>query len=154
MEVADVTEFIKQEIANGFIQLAALNLKGRPASKDLSAVAEVWYQLFSKSAAWQEKRDRQRFQAAFRVLALSSSEWPNPRDLLANLPPPQEAMKLEYKHEPTELGRKKAAEILAVLKAKNVQILGGDWIHGQKHRSVDECIQIYAEMQKKGMKNE
>ena len=34
--------WLKKAIAQGFMMLSALNLKGRPASTDLTAVAELW----------------------------------------------------------------------------------------------------------------
>ena len=49
-------EWLKKEIAKGFMLLSALNLKGRPAAKDLTAVAQVWYGLLLKQK-WQPDRD-------------------------------------------------------------------------------------------------
>ena len=80
--------WLKKVIAQGFMMLAALNLKGRPASADLTAVAELWLGILS-GRSWQPEQDGIRIQAAFRAIAASSSEWPNPADLIKHLPPPE-----------------------------------------------------------------
>ena len=95
----DNNSWLKKAIAQGFMMLAALNLKGRPASADLTAVAELWLGILS-GRPWQPEQDGIRIQAAFRAIAASSSEWPNPADLIKHLPPPEIRMvpKLEKKH--------------------------------------------------------
>ena len=65
--------WLKQEIAQGLAMLSALNLKGRPASADLAAVAKLWLGILS-SRPWQQEQDGIRIQAAFRAIAASSSE--------------------------------------------------------------------------------
>ena len=117
----DNNSWLKKAIAQGFMMLAALNLKGRPASADLTAVAEL------------------------------SSEWPNPADLIKHLPPPEIRMvpKLEKKHRPTEYGKAQAAKLKQTLSLlESSPCMNRDWIHGPRHRSVDECKRIYAERQK------
>ena len=84
----DNNSWLKKAIAQGFMMLAALNLKGRPASADLTAVAELWLGILS-GRSWQPEQDGIRIQAAFRAIAASSSEWPNPADLIKHLPPPE-----------------------------------------------------------------
>ena len=141
-------DWLKKEIAKGFMLLSALNLKGRPAAKDLTAVAEVWYGLLAKQQ-WQPERDIPRFQTAFETIAATQTEWPNPADFVKFLPtvPVNMVPKLEKKHVTTEYG-KAQIEILkrhfAELKTKNAPCMNRDWIHGQPHRSVDECKRIYA----------
>ena len=81
----DNNSWLKKAIAQGFMMLAALNLKGRPASADLTAVAELWLGILS-GRPWQPEQDGIRIQAAFRAIAASSSEWPNPADLIKHLP--------------------------------------------------------------------
>lgn len=144
--------WLKKEIAKGFMLLSALNLKGRPAAKDLTAVAEVWYGLLNKQE-WQPQHDIARFQTAFETIAITQTEWPNPADFVKFLPtmPVKMVPKLEKKHVRTEYGREQM-EILkqkmSELKTKNAPCMNRDWIHGPRHRSVDECIQIYAARQK------
>ena len=137
----DKDNWLKREIAQGFMMLAALNLKGRPASADLTAVAKLWHGILG-SRIWQPERDTARIKAAFLTIAATSSEWPNPSDLIRHLPPEDVRMvpKLEKKHRPTEYGKAQAAKLR-------------DWIHGPRHRSVDECKRIYAE-RRKGKGNE
>ena len=50
--------WLKREIAQGFVMLAALNLKGRPASADLTAVAELWLGILG-GRSWQLEHKRQ-----------------------------------------------------------------------------------------------
>ncbi|STZ76313.1 hypothetical protein [Bergeriella denitrificans] len=140
-------DWLKQEIARGFTLLAALNLKGRPAAKDLTAVAQVWHGLLMKQE-WQPKRDIPRIRAAFEAIAATSVEWPNPADLGKHLPPIAVRMvpRLEKKHVQTPY----AAEMVAKIKSrlKNAPALNRDWMHAPKSRTVDECKRIYAERQK------
>ena len=142
--------WLKQEIAQGLAMLSALNLKGRPASADLTAVAELWLGILS-GRSWQPEHDGNRIQAAFRAIAASSSEWPNPADLIKHLPPGEVRMvpRLEKKHRPTEYGKAQAAELKKIVgRLKNAPCMNRDWIHGPRHRSVDECKRINAARQK------
>ena len=146
----DNNSWLKKAIAQGFMMLAPLNLKGRPASADLTAVAELWLGILS-GRSWQPEQDGIRIQAAFRAIAASSSEWPNPADLIKHLPPPEIRMvpKLEKKHRPTEYGKAQAAKLKQTLSLlESSPCMNRDWIHGPRHRSVDECKRINAERQK------
>ena len=145
-------DWLKKEIAKGFMLLSALNLKGRPAAKDLTAVAEVWYGLLAKQQ-WQPERDIPRFQTAFENIAATQTEWPNPAELMRLLPPPAVKMvpRIEKKHRPTEYGKAMLEEMKG--RMKDAPVMNRDWIHGPRHRSVDECKRIYAERQK-GKTNE
>ena len=145
-------DWLKKEIAKGFMLLSALNLKGRPAAKDLTAVAEVWYGLLAKQQ-WQPERDIPRFQAAFENIAATQTEWPNPADFAKYLSPLPVKMvpKLEKKHVRTEYGKAQMEILkqqLAELRTQNAPCMNRDWIHGPRHRSVEECKRIYAERQK------
>lgn len=142
--------WLKKAIAQGFMMLAALNLKGRPASADLTAVAELWLGILS-GRSWQPEQDEIRIQAAFRDIAASSSEWPNPADLIKHLPPPEIRMvpRLEKKHHPTEYGKAQSAELKKLTgRLKKAPCMDRDWIYGPRHRSVEECLKIYNERKK------
>lgn len=145
-------DWLKKEIAKGFMLLSALNLKGRPAAKDLTAVAEVWYGLLAKQQ-WQPERDIPRFQTAFETIAATQTEWPNPAELMRLLPPPAVKMvpRIEKKHRPTEYGKAMLEEMKG--RMKDAPVMNRDWIHGPRHRTVEECKQIYAARQK-GKQNE
>ncbi|QEY23537.1 hypothetical protein [Neisseria animalis] len=140
-------DWLKREIARGFTLLAALNLKGRPAAKDLTAVAQVWHGLLMKQE-WQPERDTPRIRAAFEAIAATSGEWPNPVDLNKHLPqiPVKMVPRLERKHVKTPY----AAEVMAEIKSrlKNAPVSNRNWMHTPKSRTVDECKRIYAERQK------
>ena len=143
-------DFLKEEIARGFIRLAALNLKGRPAAADLAAVAEVWVGLLrQRNTVWDEERDRARIQAAFTQIALNSSDWPNPRDLIHHLPPLPEQRKLVHKHPPTASGKAALARIQQIIDQAlhDAPLVQTDWIHGHRSRTADECKRIYAARQ-------
>lgn len=141
-------DWLRQAIGQGFMMLSSLNLKGRPAAADLKAVAQVWYGLLLKHE-WQPERDRERIQAAFENIAVNQTEWPNPADLMKHLPPLPVVLnprKLEAKHIQTAFGHEQIAALKQYL--RNAPCMKQDWIHGQPHRSVDECKRIYAARQK------
>ncbi|UOO82781.1 hypothetical protein LVJ83_04765 [Uruburuella testudinis] len=143
--------WLKQAIAQGFVMLAALNLKGRPAAADLKAVAVLWFNIL-KRHDWQPERDVARIQTAFETIAATAGEWPNPKDLTDALPaaPVKMVPKLEKKHRPTEHGRQQLTTLKQKLaELKTAPCMNRDWIHGQPHRTVDECKQIYAMKQQK-----
>ena len=105
---------------------------------------------------WQPDRDVSRVKMAFENIAVSQNEWPNPSDLIRYLPPLEIKMvpRLDEKHTPTTYGKQQAKALkqkLAVL--KTAPCMNREWIHGQRHRTVDECRKIYADRQK-GIKNE
>ena len=145
-------DWLKKEIGSGFALLSALNLKGRPASSDLKAVAQIWYGLLFKEK-WQPQRDTPRIRTAFQSIAATSTEWPNPADLKRHLPEPEVKMvpRIEKKHKPTEYGKAMLEEMKGRL--KDAPVMNRDWIHGPRHRTVEECKQIYAARQK-GKQNE
>ena len=77
----------KREIASGFALLAALNLPNRPAAQDLPVVAEIWYRkLIETKEIVSPEYDPIRIQTGFKVLQQSET-WPQPAELLRNLPP-------------------------------------------------------------------
>lgn len=144
-------DWLKQAIAQGFMLLSSLNLKGRPAAADLKAVAQVWYGLLSKRQ-WQLPRDAARVKAAFETIAATRTEWPNPADFVSLLPAPEIKMvkRLEKKHVQTAYGRQQAEALRQKLaELKNAPCMNRNWIHGQPHRSVEECKRIYAMKQRK-----
>ncbi|MFV2030834.1 hypothetical protein [Neisseria sp. S1] len=147
-------EWLRKEIAAGFMLLSALNLKGRPAAADLTAVAKIWYGLLSKHQ-WQSEQDADRVRAVFETIAATATEWPNPAEFIRLLPPPAVSMvpRIEKQHKPTEYGKAMSKAIVGRL--KDAPVMNRDWIHGQRHRTVDECKQIYAARQQmKGKKND
>ena len=149
---------MKEEIARGFIQLATLNLKGRPAAADLVATAEVWVGLLrQRNVVWDAERDRARIQAAFTQIALGSGDWPNPRDLLHHLPPLPEQAKLTHNTPPTAEGKAALARMQQIIDhaLHDAPLMQTDWINGQRSRTADECKRIYAARQhKKGQHDE
>ena len=144
--------WLKKEIGAGFMLLSALNLKGRPAADDLTAVAKIWYGLQLRQQ-WQPERDIPRIRAAFEAIAATSTEWPNPAEFARHLPEPEIKMvpRLDKKHKPTAYGKAMLEKVKGRL--KDAPVMNRDWIHGPRHRSVDECKRIYAERQK-GKTNE
>lgn len=144
--------WLKKEISAGFMLLSALNLKGRPASADLTAVAKIWYGLLLKQQ-WQPERDIPRIRAAFEAIAATSTEWPNPAEFKRHLPEPEIRMvpRLDKKHQATAYGKAMLEAVKGRL--KDAPVMNRDWIHGPHHRTVEECKRIYAARQK-GKTNE
>lgn len=80
-------DWAKQELATGFALLAALNLPNRPAAQDMPVVAEIWYrELKEKNEIVSPEYDPIRIQTGFKVLRAAET-WPQPAELLRNLPP-------------------------------------------------------------------
>ena len=64
-------DWLRQELAAGFAELAAMNLQGRPAAADMAVVAERWEKRLLEQQ-WAEEFDRSRFQTALRALQSGS----------------------------------------------------------------------------------
>lgn len=112
-------DWAKQEIASGFALLAALNLPNRPAAQDLPVVAEIWYRkLMETKEIVSPEYDPIRIQTGFKVLQQSET-WPQPAELLRNLPPRliPRAM-LAKPAADKEKGRQKMAEVKEALSKK------------------------------------
>nr|DAI11217.1 MAG TPA: zinc-ribbon domain protein [Caudoviricetes sp.] len=112
-------DWAKQEIAAGFALLAALNLPNRPAAQDLPVVAEIWYrQLMETKEIVSPEYDPIRIQTGFKVLQQSET-WPQPAELLRNLPPRLIPRAMLAKPAPDRAkGRQKMAEVIDVLNKK------------------------------------
>ena len=112
-------DWAKQEIASGFALLAALNLPNRPAAQDLPVVAEIWYRkLMETKEIVSPEYDPIRIQTGFKVLQAVET-WPQPAELLRNLPPRLVPRAMLAKPAPDkEKGRQKMAEVKDVLNKK------------------------------------
>lgn len=112
-------DWAKLEIASGFALLAALNLPNRPAAQDMPVVAEIWYRkLMEKKEIVSPEYDPIRIQTGFKVLQQSET-WPQPAELLRNLPPrliPRAMLAKPASNK--EKGRQKMAEVKDVLNKK------------------------------------
>lgn len=112
-------DWAKREIASGFALLAALNLPNRPAAQDMPVVAEIWYRkLMEQKEIVSPEYDPIRIQTGFKVLQAAET-WPQPAELLRNLPPRLIPRAMLAKPAPnTEKGRQKMAEVREVLNKK------------------------------------
>ena len=112
-------DWAKQEIASGFALLAALNLPNRPAAQDMPVVAEIWYRkLMETKEIVSPEYDPIRIQMGFKVLQAAET-WPQPAELLRNLPPRLVPRAMLAKPAPDkEKGRQKMAEVKDVLNKK------------------------------------
>jgi len=112
-------DWAKQEIASGFALLAALNLPNRPAAQDMPVVAEIWYRkLKEKNEIVSPEYDPIRIQTGFKVLQAVET-WPQPAELLRNLPPRLVPRAMLAKPAPDkEKGRLKMAKVREVLNKK------------------------------------
>lgn len=112
-------DWAKLEIASGFALLAALNLPNRPAAQDMPVAAEIWYRkLKDKGEIVSPEYDPIRIQTGFKVLQAAGT-WPQPAELLRNLPPRLVPRAMLAKPAPDkEKGRQKMAEVKDVLNKK------------------------------------
>lgn len=111
-------DWLKQELAAGFAELAAMNLQGRPAAADLAVVASRWEKRLRERTQWAEEYDRMRFQTAFAALQ-NGSEWPNVTDFIRNLPPRLIPREMLDKPKPDrERGRAEMEKVKESLKQK------------------------------------
>lgn len=112
-------DWAKREIASGFALLAALNLPNRPAAQDLPVVAEIWYRkLMETNEIVSPEYDPIRIQTGFKSLQAAET-WPQPAELLRNLPPRLIPRAMLEKPAPNkEKGRQKMAEVKDVLNKK------------------------------------
>lgn len=112
-------DWAKREIASGFALLAALNLPNRPAAQDLPVVAEIWYrELKEKNEIVSPEYDPIRIQTGFKVLQAAET-WPQPAELLRNLPPRLIPRAMLAKPAPDkEKGRLKMAKMKEALNKK------------------------------------
>lgn len=112
-------DWAKREIAAGFSLLAALNLPNRPAAQDMPVVAEIWYRkLKETNEIVSPEYDPIRIQTGFKVLQAAET-WPQPAELLRNLPPRLVPRAMLAKPAPNkEKGRQKIAEVREVLNKK------------------------------------
>ncbi len=112
-------DWAKQELATGFALLAALNLPNRPAAQDMPVVAEIWYRkLKETNEIVSPEYDPIRIQTGFKVLQAAET-WPQPAELLRNLPPRLVPRAMLAKPAPNkEKGRQKIAEVREVLNKK------------------------------------
>ena len=112
-------DWAKRELAAGFSLLAALNLPNRPAAQDMPVVAEIWYRkLKETNEIVSPEYDPIRLQTGFKVLQAAET-WPQPAELLRNLPPRLIPRAMLAKPAPDkEKGRQKMAEVKDVLNKK------------------------------------
>lgn len=112
-------DWAKRELAAGFSLLAALNLPNRPAAQDMPVVAEIWYRkLKETNEIVSPEYDPIRLQTGFKVLQAAET-WPQPAELLRNLPPRLIPRAMLEKPAPDkEKGRLKMAKVKEVLSKK------------------------------------
>lgn len=85
-------------IAHGLAKLTTLSLERTPAMDVIRATAVTWHEAITHDRAFDQARDRPRFDAAFRTLASECRSWPTPRDFLDALPavkPPAEVVRID-----------------------------------------------------------
>lgn len=150
MNTPQLPDELHNAVLDGLTLLLALRLPGAPAADTALATAEAWGIALATGRRWEVAQDLPRINKAFQTLAATADKWPPPKALIDALPPPPERLKLEHKHNPTPEQKAVAAKFLKEMKEqlKKTTLFETQWIHGQKHRSVEECKRIYAERQK------
>ena len=93
------TEWLLVEIMTGLQKLACLSLDRTPAAEVLPGTAQAWHEALTDGREWDEQRDTQRVEAAFRTLLRTCRRWPSPSEMLDALPsaPPPPAIGYESK---------------------------------------------------------
>ena len=96
------TEWLMDEVVTGLQKLACLSLDRTPAAEVLAGTAQAWMEAITDGRAWDERRDAERVQAAFRTLGRTVLRWPAPAEFLDALPriPPPSALSYESKPSP------------------------------------------------------
>ncbi|AWX14250.1 hypothetical protein CEP49_06650 [Mergibacter septicus] len=94
-------QWLKQVIAKGVAMLLLLRLKNSPREDVIQATLEAWYQVITYKKIWDIELDKQRFEAAFMIIAQTCDWFPTPKQLLDVLPP-REYPKLLKEKEKTE----------------------------------------------------
>lgn len=142
-------------MVSGLQMLLALRLKGCPSTDTADAMFRAWDTALSYGKKWDEKADEPRFEKCFLMLSAEMHTWPAPADFLAKLPKREtpEHLQLEHDFKPTDEQRIKAGEEIAKIKKllANAPVMSRDWMHGERSRSVEECIAIHRSKQRSKM---
>ena len=107
-------------IATGFQRLVAMALPGQPAAEMLPITAEMWCEVLLDMRV-SEEQDRERIETGFRYLYRKIREWPQPADLIQEMPKRVEARRSQRDvpthRERTEAEQAAATEALQQMKA-------------------------------------
>ncbi|MBT0666363.1 hypothetical protein KI809_18805 [Geobacter pelophilus] len=107
--------WLYQVVATGFQRLMAMALPGHPAAEMLPITAEMWVEVLLDMRV-NEKQDRERIETGFRYLYRKIKEWPQPADLIQEMPKRINASTpgdIQAKRQPTEADEAVAKEELA-----------------------------------------
>lgn len=104
-------------ITNGLQRLLVLSLQNTPPADTIDLTAAVWCDTAWPHTAWTDE-DLPRIEAAFHFLCRNFDRWPTPKQFIESLPKRGNKLKLVQKMtaEQMETGRKKMAQILAMVK--------------------------------------
>ena len=101
-------DWLRTAIAEGLQALIALSLENTPAADTITATADIWHLVLTKSRLDIEEIDQPRIVNAFTLLlAKRLGKWPEPKDLKELLPPrPQRtALRHDISEADRQLGR-------------------------------------------------
>jgi len=108
--------WLNDTIRVGLAKLLCLRLDGCPPDDLIEGTAQAWLDAVKHGMAWDEHRDRHRFEHAFRTLAKTCLRWPAPAMLLAAMPKP-DGLRLAHKPGivPPAVAARNVARLRAVL---------------------------------------
>lgn len=106
--------WLRLEIGGAFQQLVCLALRDTPAVEVLPYTAEMWIVALSDLRLIEEI-DRPRIKTAFGLLFRNHRIWPQPADLIANLPPRPQRAKLAAPDQTDEQRAEGAARLQDIL---------------------------------------
>lgn len=75
----------------------------------------AWVEALNHNRVWDEDRDRPRFQAAFRLIAATSRQWPTPQSFVESLPAHEPQKALPRSVCSTEQAKANLAKLQAIL---------------------------------------
>ena len=105
-------------LAFSFQRLVAMALPGQPAAEMLPVTAEMWRDVLLDMRV-SEDDDRERIEAGFRYLYRKIREWPQPADLIEQMPKREtrrDPRDIRVRRERTEAEETTATEALAGIK--------------------------------------
>lgn len=110
-------------IAEGIQQLMLLNLDRTPAGEVVKGTIMAWCMALWPGRAWDERLDRNRVRQAFIKLMAISRTWPAPAQLIENLPPRTEMLKLslQLSDEEREANMRRLRELVAATGIKSTR---------------------------------
>ena len=79
-------DWMKKELMTGFQKLLCLSMDRTPAQDLIMGTVEAWLEALTFNKIWDQERDTQRIQEAFRTVVRTKKYWPAPVEFIECLP--------------------------------------------------------------------